>query len=305
MTQVKLSYQLDMSKDSIWLTATPCQQAKSSIAYVQELGDFITGRNYFTRRENLPSYLIKYTISGEGVLEYEGRTYTVKPGQVFWIDCMKPQLYRTSPKKGEWRILWVHFYGPTCEAYYNMFLNQNDNTNLVNVDSDVAIKSALDALVSLYKNGDNSLVADVQASGYLTSIMMRCITAAASRKENASLPDFVVDARSYINFHYADRITLDDLGKSLNINKYYLQKLFKRHMGLSPNEYLIQTRLTRAKQLLRTTHLPINQVSMDVGISNIGHFINLFKAHEGITPGAYRQRWYQGDGLGQVDDKIL
>jgi AraC-like DNA-binding protein len=305
MAQVKLSYQLDMTKDSVWLTATPSQQAKASIAYVQELGDFITGRNYFTRRENLPSYLIKYTISGEGILEYDGRSYTVKPGQVFWIDCMKPQYYHTSPRKGEWRIIWVHFYGPTCEAYYNIFMAQNDGSSMINVDSDVAIKSALDALVSLYKGGDSNLVTDVQASGYLTSIMMRCITAAASRKDHASLPDFVVDARSYINFHYTERITLDDLSHALSVNKYYLQKLFKRHMGISPNEYIIQMRLTRAKQLLRTTRLPVSQVSMDVGISNIGHFINLFKSHEGITPGSYRQRWYQGCEAEEPDNKIV
>lgn len=296
MSQVKLSYHLDMAEDSIWLTATPSQTAKASIAYVQELGDFITGRKYFTRRENLPSYLIKYTLSGEGLLEYEGRTYVAKPGSIFWIDCMKPQYYRTSPRKGEWRVLWVHFYGATCDAYYNMFLAQNDNGNVVNLDSDVTVRGTLDTLIGLYRHGDNNLIADIQASGYLTLLMMRCISAAGAQKESFNLPDYILDARSYINFHYAERITLDDLSKKLSVNKYYIQKLFKRYMGISPNEYLIQTRLTHAKQMLRTTHAPISQVSMDVGINNIGHFINLFKQHEGITPNAYRQRWYLGAG---------
>lgn len=295
MEQVKLSYQLDMTKDSIWLTATPSQTAKSSIVFVQELGDFISGRSYFTRRENLPSYLIKYTISGEGILEYDGHSYVVKPGSIFWIDCMKPQYYRTSPRKGEWRVLWVHFYGATCEAYYNMFISQNDGSNVVNLDSDVTVKSTLDTLIGLYRNGDNNLITDIQASGFLTLLMMRCICAAGDQKESSNLPDSVLDARSYINFHYAERITLDDLSRHLSMNKYYLQKLFKRYMGISPNEYLIQTRLTRAKQILRTTRQPINQISMGVGINNIGHFINLFKQHEGITPSAYRQRWYLGD----------
>ncbi len=53
--------------------------------------------------------------------------------------------------------------------------------------------------------------------------------------------------RSYINAHYTEQITLDVLSKKLSINKFYIQKLFKRYMGLSPNEYLIQTRLTRRK----------------------------------------------------------
>ena len=292
MSQVRLSYQLDMSQESVWLTVTPGQTAKSTLAYVQELGDFISGPEYFTRRENLPSYLIKYTLSGEGLLDYDGRQYTVRPGQVFWIDCMKPQFYRTSPAKGEWRVLWVHFYGATCEAYYNMFLSLNHGGNCVHIDSDVSVKSALDALIAIYRNGGNGISEDVQASGLLTTIMTRCTTAAAAISAGTHLPSYVLDVRDYINLNYTERITLDDLSKKLSINKYYLQKLFKRYVGLSPNEYVIRMRLTRAKELLRTTNLSVSQVSMDVGISNIGHFITLFKQHEGITPNAYRQRWY-------------
>ena len=111
-------------------TATPSQIAKSSILYVQELGDFIAGKSYYTRRANLPSYLIKYCISGEGLLDYEGSCYTIKPGQLFWIDCEKPQYYRTSPEKGNWRILWVHYYGQTARAYYELFLAQNGGSAL-------------------------------------------------------------------------------------------------------------------------------------------------------------------------------
>jgi len=294
MTQVSLSYQLDLDEHSIWITATPSQVAKGSIVYVQELGDFIAGRNYFTRRANLPSYLIKYCISGEGILEYEGSVCTVKPGQLFWIDCEKPQYYRTSPEKGDWRILWVHFYGQTAKAYYELFLAQNGGNALMNIDADVAVRSTLENLIALYKNGDNNLLDDVQASGLLTMLMTRCISAASHQKEASRLPEYIVDVRSFINAHYTEQITLDVLSKTLSINKFYIQKLFKRYMGLSPNEYLIQTRLTRAKQLLRTTKLSVSQISMDVGISNIGHFISLFKQHEGITPGGYRQRWYQG-----------
>ena len=307
MSQVKLSYRLDIARESVWLTATPSQTAKASIAYVQELGDFFCGKEYFTRRENLPSYLIKFCISGEGLLDYEGRTHTLRPGQLFWIDCMKPQYYRTSPRKGQLRLLWVHFYGAPCRAYYNLFLAQNDNNPIINVDSDVAVKSTLDALIGLYKNGANNLQDDIQASGLLTQLMVRCISAAGTRAERSSLPGYVLDVRNYIGLHYHERITLDTLAKTLSINKYYLQKLFKRHMGLSPNEYLIQTRLTRAKELLRTASLPISQISMDVGISNIGHFISLFKQHEGITPSAYRQRWYNAAALeapGDLDSNI-
>ena len=294
MAGVKLSFNLDLTDESLWITVTASQAVRSSIAYVQELGDFYCGPDYYTTRENLPSYLIKMCVSGEGTLDYDGQSYVIRPGHLFWIDCTKPQNYRTSPAKGNWHILWVHFYGAPCEAYYKLFLAQNEGRVVVRPSSDMAIRSTLDTLLKLYLEGGNTLQDDVQASAMLTQLMSHCIHAAGMHSANR-LPTYVIDARSYINLHYAERVTLDDLSHAISINKFYLQKLFKRCIGLSPNEYLIHTRLTHAKQLLRSTSTPINQIVMDVGFNNIGHFITLFKRYEGITPSAYRRRWYNPD----------
>ena len=302
MANVKLSFNLDLTDQSHWITVTASQAVRTSIAYVQELGDFYCGPEYYTTRENLPSYLIKLCVSGEGTLDYDGQSYVIRPGNLFWIDCNKPQYYCTSPAVGHWRILWVHFYGAPCEAYYKLFLSQNDGRAVVHPSSDMAIRSTLDTLLKLYLEGGNTLQDDVQASAMLTQLMSHCIHAAGLHSANR-LPNYVIDARSYINLHYAERITLDDLSRSISINKFYLQKLFKRCIGLSPNEYLIHTRLTHAKQLLRTSTTPINQIAMDVGINNIGHFITLFKRYEGITPSAYRRRWYNPDAPMAADEE--
>ena len=69
MSQIHLSYKLDLAPESTWLTVNPTATAKSNLIYVQELGDFIAGPEYFTTRRNLPSYLIKYTLSGEGIMD--------------------------------------------------------------------------------------------------------------------------------------------------------------------------------------------------------------------------------------------
>lgn len=298
MAQVRLDYDLDLARDSVWLTVTASSAARASIAYVQELGDFRCGPNYFTDRENLPSYLIKLCISGEGQLEYEGQTSAIRPGDLFWIDCMKSQRYRTAPARGNWRVMWVHFTGECCAAYYQLFLSQNDGGSVVRPGSDLAIRSTLETLIKLYRDGSATLMDDVQASAMLVQLMSHCIQAAGASGDSR-LPRYVVDARSYINLHYAERITLDDLARVLSINKFYLQKLFKRCIGLSPNEYLIQTRLTRAKQLLRTTGGSIAQIAAEVGAANIGNFIAMFKKYEGVTPGAYRKRWYRSEILGE------
>ncbi|MBP3658498.1 MAG: AraC family transcriptional regulator [Oscillospiraceae bacterium] len=75
------------------------------------------------------------------------------------------------------------------------------------------------------------------------------------------------------------------------LNPHYLQKLFKRYIGQSPAEYLIHFRMTRAKELMRTTHKSISEISYEVGIDNACFFSRQFKQVEGLAPQEYRQLW--------------
>uniref|UniRef100_UPI003568068E helix-turn-helix transcriptional regulator n=1 Tax=Cohnella sp. TaxID=1883426 RepID=UPI003568068E len=74
---------------------------------------------------------------------------------------------------------------------------------------------------------------------------------------------------------------------------YHLSKEFKCYTGFSPNEYLIHTRITRAKELLRFTDMPVAEIALSVGVDNVSHFINLFRDRETMTPLAYRKTWRQ------------
>lgn len=293
MAGVQLNYELDITSNSTWLTVTSGQQAKQNLPYVQEVGDFLAREKYYTRREGLPSYLIKYVVSGEGLLEYNGATETVSPGQAFWIECRKPQFYQTSPIKKEWHMLWVHFYGHGCARYYDLFLSQNDGCNVITLPPNTAAPAILRELMEIYRYGQSSLAGDIRAARLLTDLMSDCALSACTLPEHEMVPDCIQEARTYLLDNYHMRITLDDLAKRFSMNKFYFQKLFKRYTGFTPNEFLIFTRLNRAKELLRTTNDTINQIAFEVGIENSSHFINQFKQREGITPHAFRQSWYK------------
>ena len=292
VNKVKLQYELDIDPASTWITATPSATARNNFIYMQEAGDFIAGPRYFTEREHLPSYLIKYVLAGKGILEYRGHTYTLKPGQFLWLDCVEHQYYRTAPDSNHWHILWVHFYGANAPQYYEQFLSFNNDQNVAELHHTHSTVHAIRSLLSLYQGGQPHLSNDLRASAILTAIMADCITSHDSTGESLdTAPDSVQQARAYLLENYTDRITLDHLSERFAIDKFYFQKLFKRHVGLSPNEFLILTRLGRAKELLRTTPLSVGEIACTIGMPNPSHFIKTFQQHEHITPGQYRQQW--------------
>ena len=59
----------------------------------------------------------------------------------------------------------------------------------------------------------------------------------------------LVSIKEYLNTYYSEKITLDDLSDKFYINKYYLAKSFKERYGVSVNNYLLNVRITKAKEL--------------------------------------------------------
>jgi AraC-like DNA-binding protein len=289
-SEVERDYLLNISKQSKWFNVSISSIAKESFPYIQEIGEFIAYSKYYTRRRNLPSYYLDYTLSGEGILEYQSQKYLLKPEQIFWIDCMNPQYYATSLNAIEWRHLWVHFYGKGAEQYYKLFLKQNNNS-VTRSAIKTTIAMNLHRLLRLYDAKKNNFIVDLKASAILTDIMTECISCSNSAHTIALIPSIITDAQHYIDSFYAEKITLDSLSNRFHINKHYFLRQFKRYLGDTPGNYLLFLRLYKAKELLRLTNLSINQIANNVGFENVGHFITIFKKNENITPGAFRKIW--------------
>lgn len=94
---------------------------------------------------------------------------------------------------------------------------------------------------------------------------------------------------NYIHTHYDERITLDSLASQFFMNKFYLCEVFKIVTGQSPNQYIINCRLTKAKELLRNGYTVENVCAM-VGFNNMSHFSRTFKNKVGVSPKQYQQR---------------
>ncbi len=148
-------------------------------------------------------------------------------------------------------------------------------------------------ILKLYERGDSSFSNDVFASSLITSLMTQCILGASAPHELEGMPEYIMKARAYLLDHYREQHTLDSLAERFSINKYYFQKQFKRYTGYTPNDFLLTSRINRAKELLRTGGDTVSQIAGQVGMDNVSHFIVTFKKREGVTPSVYRSNWYR------------
>lgn len=282
---------LDLGEQSRWEIISVSAEAKKHLLYLQEAGLFYAGPGYYTTREGMDSFLIKISLSGHGILEYEGRNYQLHPGDFFWIDCSRHQDYRTAPDSDHWNVLWVHLYGVGASDYYAMFSQLNGGCPVGHLPEGSNIPQLTELLLQLYRDNPGELNVDIRGANLLAQLQSGLLETVMLAQPMPVLLPVISAIRAYLTEHYQQQITLDDLSKQFNMSKFHLQRSFCRATGRSPSEYQKKIRIAKAKELLQTTNLSVGLIANSVGFESVSYFIAAFKAQEGVTPLKYRAAW--------------
>ena len=113
----------------------------------------------------------------------------------------------------------------------------------------------------------------------------------AERLDVALKKQNLVPIRDYLDAHYTEKISLDALAEQFFISKFYLTRVFKEQFGVSINTYILNLRITKAKQLLRFTDQKLEDIGYQCGLGAPHYFSRIFKQVEGITPSEFREKW--------------
>ena len=92
----------------------------------------------------------------------------------------------------------------------------------------------------------------------------------------------------YINEHYKDSLSLDELAEKFEINASFASRLFSQYFSMGYSQYLNEVRLEKAEALLTETRISIEEISYVVGFKDAAYFSRVFKKYYGDTPYAYR-----------------
>lgn len=108
--------------------------------------------------------------------------------------------------------------------------------------------------------------------------------------QGSSVSCIIRTAKTYIDEHYSQKISLEDVAGHAYISPNYLSSLFKKEMGINFIEYVTEVRLREAKKLLDDVKYSMVDVAQMVGYKDVGHFCNVFLKKYGISPTAYRKK---------------
>lgn len=191
---------------------TPSTFARTSLLHLQEVGSLQAIHKHTSTRTNLTSFLCFVVLSGTGSLTYEGMTYELSAGDCVFIDCRKAYSHSTSDNF--WSLQWCHFYAPSLPAVYEKY-KERGGRPVFHPDDLTPFTSLLTDLYNLASSSD--YIRDMRINeklGTLLTLLMEqswhpeSVTISRERLE-------LVAVKEYLDEHYAERITLDDLAERL------------------------------------------------------------------------------------------
>jgi AraC-like DNA-binding protein len=234
----------------------------------------------------LNGYYVVFITKGRGVFESaKTEPTTVKAGTCFFLYPGTWHRYKPNLESG-WEEYWVGFKGdyPDKLMFQDFFQPERP---FIYVGMNHALLSLFHSLLDTVDKSDQGypqVIAGItlQILGLLNSVALYDPVA------NDSVGKLITKAKFLIQESLEKPIDLNSLVKELPMGYSSFRKAFKNITGESPNQYHLNLRLNRAKDLLLATNLNINEVAYQTGFESVFYFSKLFKKKNGVSPKYYR-----------------
>jgi AraC-like DNA-binding protein len=236
----------------------------------------------------LNGYYLVFISRGKGILEMEHKNTTpVSAGTCFFLFPGIWHRYRPEAKYG-WEEYWVGFNGN-----YSANLVKNGVFGPDNAIIDVGLNEGLLTLfhtlikiTTIAEPGYQQI-----AIGVTLQILGLVVTASKYQQPSVSLESRLISKAKFILQETIDNpLNLEEMVKELPMSYSKFRKTFKDLCGISPKQYHLNLRLDKAKDLLLSTNLTINQIADQTGFESIFYFSRRFKSKNGVSPKLFRDK---------------
>ena len=226
-----------------------------------------------------------YVISGEGSFQIEDMRFNIHPDQLIIVN---PTIEHTELSQGN-QPLEYFVVGLSGQ---NFVAPGSSETRYVKLSCAAQREEYLFYFKAMMremteKEPSYEAVCHNLAEVLVAKLMRQTIHSNLGQESRKSSKE-CLKAQRYMDEHFKENVTLDILSELTHMNKYYLVHAFKRELGCSPINYLINRRIRESEFLLKTTDYSVSQISQQLGFSSPSYFSQSFKKIVGIGPSEYR-----------------
>ena len=238
-------------------------------------------------------YLFHYVISGTGTLlannaKEETVTYPIKSGQGFMIFPGQITTYYADSIL-PWEYTWIEFDGLRVKEALNL-TDLSMNSPVYRSHSRDLREKLQEEMLYIAHHGKES---PFHLIGHLYLFFDYLTQSSKSTKlvQSSKMSDYYIkEAIHYIEQNFQNNITIEEIAALCGINRSYFGKIFRKAIGRSPQEFLMNYRMVKATELLKLTSLSIAEIGCAVGYENQLHFSRAFKTIYGVSPREWRNR---------------
>lgn len=223
-----------------------------------------------------------FLLDGDFYFEIDGVSYHGQPGQLFFLPRNTFQRYHAYHNPHA-RKIWFH-------ALYNC--DGHPLTDILTLPHFVTVQDISTVYASfktLVDTVGNDLASYVRRQSAMLEVLACYLEACDDLSVMLVADNCLTEITSYIDNHFKEHLTVAELAHKFGYSESYFIRYFKKHMGITPVDYIIEKRLVFAKELLQSSTLSIGEIALQSGFDkDANYFSRIFKSRTGIIPTVYR-----------------
>jgi len=273
-------------KWGFFITSVGCSKVDINQIYPNNREHPTTHAFTWNKGRILNDYYLVYISKGRGTFESsETGAFEIGAGTCFFLFPGVWHRYKPDPNSG-WEEYWVGFKGNYPE--YLMAQQFFDKKNpFVHVGLNEELQGLFHKLLDCVKSsvsGYHQVISGItlQMLGMVNSITLNEYTGTDETSKA------IANAKFRMRESIEKPMNFDELLDEIPMSYSKFRQAFKKTTGQSPNQYYLNIRLNKAKELLTSTSLNINEIAYHTGFESIFYFSKLFKKKNGISPKEYR-----------------
>ena len=236
-------------------------------------------------REN---YVLHYITEGIGFLEYKDQKIPLQKGDIFLL-IPGEVTYYFADNQTPWSYYWLGISGIKAQEYFN--LSSIHDTAYLRPPHTKALGNFIGTIVKDAERLDESKASQLHVISQLFELMHQLNALSPNLDQETISPSQKLyrEAKHLIDIGYNSQdISIQYIADKLGVHRSYLSSIFKDFHKISPKEYLLEVRMNRAKELLKTTDQPIKIIAYSVGYLDPLHFSKAFRQYYDCSPSQCR-----------------